>query len=152
MPWARSPSLVEGKEPVKRSDERLQEQLVETLREALPDCRAIYRFGSWRSDAERPDSDIDLAVLPSAPLDPVRRWELAQILASLAGCDVDLVDMSSASTVLRMQVVANGQRLYSSDVIASEQFDDLVFSSYVRLSEDRSGIISDVHRRGNVFG
>jgi uncharacterized protein len=137
---------------VKQSDEPLQERLVGRLLELLPDCRAIYRFGSWRSDSERPDSDIDLAVLLVMPLEPVRRWEIAQTLASLAGRDVDLVDLSSASTVLRMQVIGTGERLFCGDVIAGEQFDDLVFSSYARLNEERRWILSDVHRRGSVFG
>ncbi len=69
------------------------DQLVSSLLAALPDCQAIYRFGSWGTDAQRTESDIDLAVLPSHPLEPVYRWELAQTLASLAGRDVDLVGL-----------------------------------------------------------
>ena len=130
----------------------LQQQLTDTLRDALPDCQAIYSFGSWGTDAERPDSDIDLAVLPRTPLDPVQRWDLAQKLASLARRDVDLVDLLRASTVLRMQVVANGQRLYTADVNAVEQFEDTVFSSYARLNEERRGILDDVRQRGNIHG
>jgi predicted nucleotidyltransferase len=130
----------------------LQQQLTKALCEAISDCQAIYRFGSWGSDDERSDSDIDLAVLPQIPLDPVQRWELAQKLASLARRDVDLVDLLHASTVLRMQVVANGQRLYTADVNAVEQFEDTVFSSYVRLNEERRGILEDVRKRGNIHG
>jgi predicted nucleotidyltransferase len=130
----------------------LQQQLTDTLREAIPDCQAIYRFGSWGSDAERSDSDIDLAILPVTPLDPVQRWDLAQKLASLARRDVDLVDLLRASTVLRMQVVANGQRLYTADFNVVEQFEDTVFSSYVRLNEERRGILDDVRQRGNIHG
>ena len=130
----------------------LQQQLTDTLRDALPDCQALYSFGSWGTGAERPDSDIDLAVLPRTPLDPVQRWDLAQKLASLARRDVDLVDLLRASTVLRMQVVANGQRLYTADVNAVEQFEDTVFSSYARLNEERRGILDDVRQRGNIHG
>ena len=130
----------------------LQERLIKTLVDAIPDCRAIYRFGSWGSDAERPDSDIDLAVLPGAPLDPVGRWELAQKLASLAGRDVDLVDLLRASTVLRMQVVAHGERLFAADVSGAEKFEDTVFSSYAMLNEERRGILADVRQRGNIHG
>lgn len=133
-------------------DIELQQQLTDLLRDVLPDCQAIYRFGSWGTAAERPDSDIDLAVLPHAPLDPVQRWELAQKLASLARRDVDLVDLLRASTVLRMQVVANGQRLFTADVNAVAQFEDTVFSSYARLNEERRGILDDVRQRGNIHG
>jgi hypothetical protein len=51
-----------------------------------------------------------------------------------------------------MQVVANGQRLYTADVNVVEQFEDTVFSSYVRLNEERRGILDDVRQRGNIHG
>jgi uncharacterized protein len=130
----------------------LKEQLINALLEAIPGCLAIYRFGSWQTEAERGDSDIDLAVLPPEPIDPVRRWELAQALASMAGRDVDLVDLLGASTVLRIQVVARGQRLYCADLHAAEQFEDAVFSAYARLNEERREILADVRKRGNVYG
>lgn len=130
----------------------LTEQLVKALAVALPDCLAIYRFGSWGTAAERPDSDIDLAVLPAQRLSSVFRWELAQRLASLAGRDVDLVDMQSASTVLRMQVLTQGERLHCRDVDAVERFEDSVFSSYARLNEERREILADIAARGSVYG
>lgn len=130
----------------------VKEQLVVALLSSLPSCQAVYRFGSWGTDAQRPDSDIDLALLPSHPLDPVLRWELAQTLASLAGRDVDLVDLLGASTVLRMQVVAYGERLYSADALRVDQFEDFVFSSYARLNEERREILADVRQRGNIYG
>jgi predicted nucleotidyltransferase len=123
-----------------------------SLLAALPDCQAIYLFGSWGTDAQRPESDIDLAVLPSQPIDPVHRWELAQTLASTVGRDVDLVDLLSASTVLRMQVVAHGERIYCSDVDKVEQFENIVFSSYAKLNEERRDILADVRQRGNIYG
>jgi predicted nucleotidyltransferase len=128
------------------------ELIIKTLLEAIPGCQAIYCFGSWGTEAERPDSDIDIAVLPLHALAPVHSWELAQKLASLAGRSVDLVDLLRASTVLRMQVVAYGERLYSSDVEGVEQFEDTVFSSYVRLNEERREILADVRQRGSIYG
>jgi predicted nucleotidyltransferase len=126
--------------------------LTSSLLSALPDCQAIYRFGSWGTAAQRPESDIDLAVLPSQPMDAVHRWELAQTLASTVGRDVDLVDLLSASTVLRMQVVAHGERVYCADVDRVEQFENSVFSTYAKLNEERREILADVRQRGNIYG
>jgi len=41
--------------------------VVETLRGALPDVVAIYRFGSTATGQAVRDSDGDIAVLPAAP-------------------------------------------------------------------------------------
>jgi len=126
--------------------------LIKAIQDAIPGCRAIYRFGSWGTDAQRYDSDIDIAVLPLQALDPVFRWEVAQTLASLAGHDVDLVDLLRAPTVLRMQVVAHGELLYALDADEIAQFEDTVFSSYARLNEERREILADVRQRGSIYG
>ena len=126
--------------------------LVDQLLQKIPDCRAIYSFGSWGTDNQRNDSDIDIAILPEKPLDQVVRWELAQSLAGLAGRDVDLVDLLKVSTVLRMQIVAHGELLYASNPSDVDRFADSVFSSYARLNEERHWILSDVFQRGNVYG
>lgn len=130
----------------------MEARIIKILLDVIPDCQAIYRFGTWLTKDERPDSDIDLAVLPSAPLEPVFRWELAQRLAVRAGRDVDLIDLLRASTVLRMQVVAHGQRIYCADLNQVEVFEDFVYSSYARLNEERRCILADVRARGNIYG
>jgi hypothetical protein len=77
---------------------------------------------------------------------------MAQTLASTAGRDVDLLDLLSASTVLRMEVVAHGELLYSNGSSEVDQFADTVFSSYARLNEERREILADVLQRGNIYG
>lgn len=129
----------------------LKELIVAKLRDAVPGCLGIYRFGSWLTDAQRPDSDIDLAFLAPEGLSQVHRWELAQNLASLAGRDVDLVELLSASTVLRMQVVAHGELLYGAGSGEVELFEDTVFSGYARLNEERREILADVLQRGKIY-
>jgi uncharacterized protein len=144
---------VEGVKPVgNRTVVELKELMVKALLGAAPDCKAIYLFGSWGTADQRSDSDIDLAILPAAPLAAVYRWELAQELSSALGCNVDLIDLLSASTVLRMQIIANGELLYGFHSSEVEQFADMVFSSYARLNEERREILTDVLRRGNVYG
>ncbi|MFO1506406.1 MAG: nucleotidyltransferase domain-containing protein [Lysobacterales bacterium] len=43
----------------------------------MPDLLAVYRFGSFDTPAQRPDSDIDLGLLGEAPLEPVFLFDLA---------------------------------------------------------------------------
>lgn len=134
------------------SERALLDRLLDRIRRELPGVIAVYLFGTWGSPHQRKDSDIDLAVLPNTPLDAVACWELAQRLAAEAGKDVDLVNLRTASTVLRAQVIAGGERLYCTDENRCAEFEDFVFSDYARLNEERRGILEDIRRRGSVYG
>ena len=133
-------------------NEPLRTNIIHTLLGSLPDIVAIYRFGSWDTPQARSDSDIDLAVLSEQPLSNMERWELSQKLAQIASCDVDLVDLRSASTVMRLQIVAHGERIYCADEAAASCFETAVFSGYARLSEERREILADIRNRGSVYG
>lgn len=118
----------------------------------FPDTAVVYRFGSTVKGEERPDSDIDLAFLPASPVDPVRRFEVQETLAVLLRRDVDLVDLSAASTVFRMQVLANGVAIGVADEVRRGAFEDWVFTSYPRLNDERREILADIRRSGSVYG
>ncbi len=130
----------------------LLERLLERIKSELPDLVAVYRFGSWGTPNERPDSDVDLAVLSLSPLPAVERWELAQRLAAIGGRDVDLVDLRGASTVLAAQVVSSGERLYCAHSDLCEEFEDRAYAAYARLNEERRPILQDIHAKGSVHG
>lgn len=122
------------------------------LTAALPGVAAIYLFGSADTPAARADSDVDIAFLSNLPVDATQRWEFAQHLATRLGRDVDLVDLREASTVMRAQVVAHGRRLYCSDAVACERYEDYVFSSYARLNESRREILRQIDETGRIYG
>jgi predicted nucleotidyltransferase len=112
----------------------------------------VYRFGTWGTDAERIDSDVDIAVLARMPLPIAQVWELAQQLATIAGRDVDLVDLRAASTVMAAQVVSQGDRLYCSDVRQCVEYENYIYSAYAHLNEERCDILRDIQNRGSIYG
>jgi len=129
--------------------------IVATLREAMPDLVAVYRFGSTASGESHGRSDVDVAYL-SRPglrhaLDARDRFDLQGRLGVALHRDVDLVDLAAASTVLRMQVIGRGLLLAEFDATERELFEDYVFSSYARLNEERRGILERVQREGRVY-
>jgi len=65
---------------------------------------------------------------------------------------VDLIDLSNASTAMRIQIVANGERLYAKNKNEAAIFEDFVYSDYARLNEERAGILQDISSRGTVYG
>ncbi len=127
------------------------EKVVAQVKKAIPDLIALYRFGSYAKGDARPESDVDLAILVLAALPAGKLLNLQQELATLFHNDVDLVDLRAASTVLRMQVLATGERLFSGNDGAREAFETMVYSSYARLNEERRGILEDVRARGSVY-
>lgn len=135
-----------------RSKEVPKKMIVAFLTERCPDLIAIYLFGSTVQETANMESDIDLAILPVNPIDPLERWTLTQDLANLLKRDVDLVDLRRASTVMQIQVISSGQCLYESNRFERDRYEDYVYSSYARLNEERKDIINEVKNRGTVYG
>ena len=125
---------------------------IRIINEAIPDAIAIYRFGSSVTGETHPGSDVDLAVLAPRPLPPLERFDLQERLASALGRSVDLLDLRSATTVMRMQVVSKGRLLATGDAAETGRFEDYVFSSYARLNEERKEILEQVLREQTVYG
>jgi len=125
--------------------------VIEKICAAYSDVIAIYIFGSFESTFERGNSDLDVAVLCEGSLDNVQRWQLAQEIAIAIDRNVDLVDLSAASTVLQFQVLDSNKCIYCADTTRCAQFESTVDSMYLRLKELRSGIIDDVKDRGEIY-
>lgn len=130
---------------------RLVQALTGRLREALPNAMALYAFGSRMQGTAGHESDLDLAVLVPGYADPVRLWELAGELTDRAGCDVDLLDLRAASTVMQYQVLTTGRRLWAADHQA-DLFESFVLSEKTALDEARAGLLADIQKEGRVYG
>ena len=126
--------------------------LSEYIRKAVPGLIALYQFGSQAKGTARPASDIDLAILSREPMPNLRRFELAQELATQLHRDVDLVDLRTASAVMKMQVLSTGACLDSQDESARREFEMYAYSDYARLNEERREIVKGITNRGLVYG
>ncbi|MFP4020781.1 MAG: type VII toxin-antitoxin system MntA family adenylyltransferase antitoxin [Halanaerobium sp.] len=114
--------------------------LIEELKAEL-----IYLFGSYAGGKARADSDLDLAFLTSEEIDDYQRFLTAQKLASNLNIDVDLIDLSKASTVFKAQII-QGQLLYAQNRQQKQEFELLVLKKYARLNEERKEIIEKIER------
>ena len=127
-------------------------QISELLLREIPDLLVAYRFGSTVTGATHAGSDVDLAVLAPRPLEGERRFEIAGKLEAELRRGVDLVDLRAAPTVLRMQVMTTGTVIVVQDEKARTEFEDLTFSQFVRLNEERRAIVEQVLRERSVHG
>lgn len=125
---------------------------LDLLGRLVPDVAAVYLFGSHAAGVATPASDLDLAVLAARPLGAVERFDVQERLAALAGCDIDLVDLRSASTVMQARVVSTGRVVRDADPGERARFETFAYSSYALLNEERAGILADIAARGTVYG
>ncbi|MFQ5352014.1 MAG: nucleotidyltransferase domain-containing protein [Candidatus Binatia bacterium] len=98
---------------------------------------AVYVFGSVAEARVRDDSDVDLAFLTARARDRVAVFDAAQRL----GREVDLIDLRRASTVMKLQVLDKGRRIYTRDVVSADTFEMYAYGDYARLQEERAPTI-----------
>ena len=106
------------------------------------DCAVIYLFGSLAKNIGHLGSDIDIAFLPRSPIPPLDRLYPASTLSNQLGKSVDLVDLTTASTVFAKEVVANGTPLFIGDPLRHQTFEIYTFSDYARLNEERKEVLA----------
>ena len=123
--------------------------VVKTLTTSLPDCMAVYAFGSQVQGTAGSQSDLDLAVLVAGYADPLQLWDSAGQLADAVGCPVDLLDLRAASTVMQHQILSNGRCLWSNGLEAG-LFECYVFSEKLNLDEARAPLLADIAKTGIV--
>ena len=138
------------------NDERFSQLLAKdgpvviTILSALPNSQAIYAFGSRVQGNANTGSDLDLAVLVAGYAEPLMLWEMSATLADLAGCEVDLLDMRAASTVMQYQVLTNGVLLWAKQPQAG-LFESYVLSEKTALDTARAGLLADIKQQGKIY-
>lgn len=111
----------------------------------------IVLFGSAVKGNLREDSDIDVAFLSDHVFSDYDIFIFSQELADLLGRDVDLVDLSKASTVFQAQVVSTGKVIYCTDENRRMLFQMLALKKYARLNEERQCIFKKFEERGSIY-
>jgi len=125
--------------------DKFKNELVTLCTLHIPNVKLIYLFGSQASNQTFKNSDIDLAVLTANKIPLVERWELQQKLAEELNKDVDLVDLLSASTVLKNEIIIKGLCLFDPQNYKLK-FEMQVMSMYQHLNDERSEIMNKFKR------
>ncbi|HYE83196.1 MAG TPA: nucleotidyltransferase domain-containing protein [Clostridia bacterium] len=111
----------------------------------------IILFGSAVAGRMREDSDIDIAFLSDKCHNEYEVFQIAQELGSRLGRDVDLIDLSKASTVFKANILGTGKIIYSDDEKRKHEFQIRTFKEYSLLNEERKEILDRVRERGTVY-
>jgi predicted nucleotidyltransferase len=130
--------------------------VIEAVKRHYPGVQAVYVFGGYSTTDERPDSDVDLALLlaPEAA-------EAAGILAtsdlrfeleSLLSREVDLVNLRKVNTVFQHEIIQQGRTIYQQNEYAVDSFEMVVMSLYQKLNFERAEILEEIIRNGRIIG
>lgn len=120
--------------------------ILQLLQTSLPGLLAVHAFGSRISGQATATSDLDLAVLVAGYADPLQLWQLSSALAELAGCEVDLLDLRAASTVMQYQILSTGERWWAADVQA-DLFEAAILSEKTALDAAHAGPLDDIRKQ-----
>lgn len=136
-------------------DPSTETRIVETVLEHYPQAQAIYMFGSYGTGTERPESDVDVAVL--LPHDQARR--LGNLVPSachialetLLSRPVDLLNARALSTVFQKELLRAGRLLFSSGAADRAEFEMLTLSLYQKLNDERAAILKAFDETGEAY-
>ncbi len=126
--------------------------IIRTVLAHYPDVQAIYLFGSYGTEDEWPDSDVDIALLLSPQEAKVSKYlamsELCFELGALLKKEVDLINLRRVPTVLQKEIISADRRIYHADEYAVGEFEMLTLSYYQQLNEERAEIVADALATG----
>ncbi len=130
------------------------EEIVRLILSYYPDTQAIYLFGTYQTEYERPNSDVDIALLlPPEQAKAVGLLvgsDLYYDLESLLRREIDLINLRLVPTVLQKEVIMAERPLYQADPYATAEFEMLTLSYYQRLNAERADIIADAVKTGRL--
>jgi uncharacterized protein len=112
----------------------------------------IILFGSTVSGSVHHESDIDIAFISDQKkFDKYELFMIAEELATKLNRDVDLIDLSSASTVFQAQVVQTGKLIYCTDEQKKANYMVKSLKMYAKLNEERSEILRNIAESGSIY-
>lgn len=103
---------------------------------------AVFLHGSMMSSTVRPDSDVDLALLPAVgeQVGGRKRLQIAGKLQSALGRPVDIGVMDHRNLVYEKEVATSGRCIYCRDATYRDEFLALSLSLYVQLRLERQEV------------
>jgi predicted nucleotidyltransferase len=131
------------------------DKIIRVIVDDYPATQGIYLFGSYGTEDERSDSDVDIALLLPPQLARVEQdLQVSRCRASLVKLlrrDVDLINARLVSTVFQKEIIAQGRVIYCADQYAVEEFEMIVLSLYQTLNEERRGILDSFAADGRAY-
>lgn len=96
------------------------------------DISLIYVFGSFAKNANKLDSDIDIAILLNGEIDGYTQLNiLGKLIDIFKREDIDLCILNNVNEVLKFQVIKYGKIIYMGSLYAKVMFESMTMSEYM---------------------
>jgi uncharacterized protein len=130
-------------------------KIISIIHRHYPQVVGIYLFGTYGTPEERPDSDVDLALL-FLPEEARKEKSLAfsachDELEAFARRSIDLINLREANTVFQNEIISEGRLMEASNPAETDSFEMQVLSAWQKLNEERAGILDDIMAGGRVL-
>jgi len=129
--------------------------IIETILDHYPNVQGIYLYGTFGTEDEWPNSDVDIALLlPPAEAKQAGSLMMSNLYSALVTRlrkDIDLVNLRQVSTVLQKEVVAADRRIFCADEYAADEFEMLTLSFYQKLNEERAETLAEGLKSGRFY-
>lgn len=130
-------------------------EIIQCVLRFYPDTQALYLFGSYGTEDERPESDVDLALLlPRETAKAAKGLVLGDCWRALIRDmerSLDLINLRRVDTVFQHEIVQTGRVLYCASEYEKDVFEMEVMGRYQKLNEERTEIVADILRTGRVL-
>ncbi len=109
-----------------------------------PDILAVYLLGSALQGSLRPDSDIDLGIMPEPGrnISAFTKIKLAGILSYELGRTVDLGEISTKNLVYSREALLKGKPVYIKDEDKVKLYRANLLGMYIQFNLDRKEVVN----------
>lgn len=132
-----------------------KQTIIDTVLQHFPNVQGIYLFGSYGTEDQWPESDVDVALLlppeESKKADHISIGQCRLDLEKALHKKVDLLDARQISTVFQKEIIAGDRCMYRADLDAIDEFEMLVLSFYQKLNEERREILAAFDVTGRAY-
>ena len=117
------------------------------LMQTPPGIAAAYLIGSATAEKMRPDSDIDIALLPMVgkTCSLHERLAMAATLESRLGRTVDIGIITAANLIYASEAILTGTRIDVGDKDAIDAMETRLLGCYLQFREDRHEVEEAYH-------
>jgi predicted nucleotidyltransferase len=134
----------------------INKKIISILSANFTNIQAIYLFGSYGTENQSFNSDLDIAVLFDA--ETAKRadfWLLLntadKIAKTIQIAKVDLINIRCVNTVFKKEIIMADKRIYCANQYAADEFEMLTLSYYQKLNEERKEILQSFFKTKRVY-